>query len=76
MIKHAPHNPGCRFFVFIFNGFYHFLVKIKYNRHNGGIRKKLAGKIGIAVLERIEQQRVDVVSGRLTRGPGSRLPWL
>jgi len=57
------HNPGCRLLVFIFNGVYHFFVKIKHNRHDGRIRKKLSGQIGIAVFERIEQQRVDVVTG-------------
>lgn len=63
MVEHLLHYTGCKFLIFIFNGIYHFLVQIKYSRHHGWIRKKLAGKIKIAVFERIEQQGVDVVSG-------------
>ena len=65
MDQHTFHNPGCRFLVFIFNGFYHFFVKIKYNRHNSWTRKKLTGEINITVPGRIEQQRIDVITGSL-----------
>jgi hypothetical protein len=63
MIQHPSHYLHCRPIIFILKGPHHLLVETEYFRYHGRINIKLAGQIDISMFERIEQQRIYLITG-------------